>query len=102
MDRAQRTKAQEEVDFLRSLYSCSFTSANIGFLHHVSQSANKFLMKNHNKRLWNSCSNLLPKETMCLMPEYLNPVCPLYPIKLIKTVRLRVARVERLLQDPAL
>ena len=39
---------------------------------------------------------------MCLLPEYLNTVCPLYPIKLIKTVRLRVAKVEPLLQDPTL
>jgi len=68
----------------------------------VGKSDNKFLMKNHNKRLWNSCANLLPKETMCLMPEYLNRVCPLYPIRLIKTVRLRVAKVEKLLQDPAM
>ena len=102
LDEQQRQQVQDEVDFLRSLYTCSFTSANLGFLHHVAIAANKFLLKNHNKRLWNSCSNVLPRETMCLLPEYLTSICPLYPIKLIKTVRLRVARVEKLLQDPAM
>jgi hypothetical protein len=95
-------KVQDNVDFLHSLYTCSFNQANVGFLHHVAVPSNKFLMKNHNKRLWNSCYNLLPRETMCLMPEYLNTVCPLYPIKLIKTVRLRVAKVEKLLRDAAM
>ena len=102
LDPQKRAKAQDEVDFLRSLYTCSFNAKNVGFLHHVADPNNKFLLKNHNKRLWNSCANVLPKETMCLLPEYLNTVCPLYPIKLIKTVRLRVAKVEPLLQDPAL
>jgi len=102
LTKEKKEEVQDEVEFLRTLYSCSFTSANVGFLHHVAVPANKFLMKNHNKRLWNSCSNLLPRETMCLMPEYLNRVCPLYPIRLAKTVRLRVARVEPLLQDPSM
>ena len=50
----------------------------------------------------NSCQKLLPRATMCYMPQYLNAVCPLYPIKLIKTVRLRVKATEKLLQDPAM
>jgi hypothetical protein len=39
---------------------------------------------------------------MCHRPEYLTALCPLYPIKLIKTVRLRVAKVEKLLRDAAM
>merc|ERR1712080_692838 len=102
MTKKEKAESQEPEDFLRSLYTCSFTSRNVGFLHHVAVPANKFLLKNHNKRLWNSCANLLPRETMCLLPEYLNQICPLYPIRLIKTVRLRVAKVEPLLKDPAM
>jgi len=102
LDITSRSDVVDEVDFLSSLYHCSFNTDNLGFLHHVSKSANKFLLKNHNKRLWNSCYNLLPNEAMCLMPEYLNKVCPLYPIKLIKTVRLRLANVEKMLQDPSM
>ena len=102
MTKEEKAEADEPEDFLRSLYTCSFTSRNVGFLHHMAAPANKFLLKNHNKRLWNSCANLLPRETMCFMPEYLSKICPLYPIRLIKTVRLRVAKVEPLLQDPAM
>jgi len=93
---------QSEPDFLKSLYTCSFNSENIGFLTHVSKPPNKFIFENHNFRLWNSCKNLLPKNAMCFMPDYLNHVCPLFPIKLIKTVRLRVRKIEKLLGDPAM
>jgi len=93
---------QSEPDFLKSLYTCKFTSENLGFLNHVSKPPNKFIFENHNFRLWNSCKSLLPSHAMCFMPDYLNHVCPLFPIKLIKTVRLRVRKVEKLLSDPAM
>jgi len=93
---------QSEPDFLKSLYTCSFNSENSGFLTHVAKPPNKFLFENHNFRLWNSCKNLLPKNAMCFMPDYLSHVCPLFPIKLIKTVRLRVRKIEKLLSDPAM
>ena len=96
------SKVQNQTSFLKSLFTCKFNSENVGFLHHVSKDSNKFLFQNHNFRLWNSCHNLLPNNVMCLMPDYLNRVCPLYPIKLIKTVRLRVQSVEELLQDSAM
>ena len=96
------SKVQNETSFLKSLFTCKFNSENIGFLHHVTQGPNKFLFENHNFRLWNSCHNLLPNNLMCFMPDYLNRVCPLFPIKLIKTVRFRVRNVEELLQDSAM
>jgi len=94
------SKLQNETSFLKSLYSCNFDSKNVGYLNHASKTANKFLFQNHNFRLWNSCQNLLPNNILCFMPDYLNKVCPLFPIKLIKTVRLRVRKVEKLLEDP--
>ena len=36
------------------------------------------------------------------MPDYLNAVCPMFPIKLIKTVRLQMREVEPLLEDSSL
>ena len=86
--------------FLKSLFQCNFSTENLGYLHHAAKSSNRFLFKNHNSRLWRVCSNLLPKETMCFLPDYLNAVCPVHPIRLVKTVRLRVAETEKLLQDP--
>jgi len=97
-----KSQVQNETSFLRSLYACDFSTNNVGFLNHVSQHSNKFLFENHNFRLWNSCHNLLPDNVMCFMPDYINRICPLYPIKLIKTVRIRVSSIEELLKDPAM
>ena len=97
-----RNPPQSEIEFIESLLKCRYDQDNIGYLHHVSKPANKFLFKNHNFRLWNSCQNMLPQEMMCLLPEYLNKVCPLYPIKLMKTVRLNLRETETLIKDPSL
>ena len=97
-----RNPPQSEIEFIESLLKCRYDQDNIGYLHHVSKPANKFLFKNHNFRLWNSCQHYLPQEMMCLLPEYLNKVCPLYPIKLMKTVRLDLRETETLIKDPSL
>ena len=47
----------------------------------------------------NSCQDFKPKEELCLSQDYLNLVCPLYPIRLIKTVRMRVRATEELLRN---
>ena len=95
-------KLMNETNFLKSLLSCKFDSRNIGYLHHVAKNKNKYLLKHYNTRLWNSCGNLLPQESLCLMPEYLSTVCPLYPVRLVKTVRMRVASLEDLVKDSSI
>ena len=90
--------AQSETRFMKSLFTCKFNSENVGFLKHVSESSNKFLFENHNFRLWNSCHNLLPNNAMCFMPDYLNHACRLFPIKLIKTVRLRGNQYDKVVK----
>ena len=56
----------------------------------------------YNWRLWRSCAAVLPANTLCLLPEFLAAVCPLYPLRLVKTVRLPVERLATLLAQPAL
>ena len=87
---------------LDSLYKCKFDKSNFGYLEHVAHWANTFLFKNHNFRLWNSCQKILPLNSMCFLPEFLSFSCKLHPIKLIKTVRMRMKHVEHLLADSAL
>ena len=94
-------RSQDEVQFLDSLFKCRFDMANFGYLQHVATWANSFLVKNHNFRLWSSCRSVLPLHTMCFMPEYLSFACNLHPIKLIKTVRMRMKTIEPLLADPS-
>ena len=92
--------SQTEESFLESLFKCKFDLKNFGYLQHVAHWANTFLFKNHNFRLWNSCHSVLPLSSMCFLPEFLSFACKLHPIKLIKTVRMRMRKVEKLLSDP--
>jgi len=94
-----KSKVQNETDFIKSLLSCEFDENNEGFLEHVRKPSNSFLFKRHNFRLWNSCKKFKPREALCYSQDYLNQLCPLYPIKLVKTVRMRVRQVDTLLRN---
>lgn len=87
---------------LETLLKCEF-SDNSGYLGHVSAKKleNRHLLSK-NSRLWNSCVNQLPDASLCFSPEYLQTVCPLYPVKLIKTVRMPVKFAEPLLEMTSL
>ena len=101
-NRREKDAIQSEDIFLKSLFQCSFNKDNFGYLQHVAQWANSFLFKKHNWRLWDSCRNVLPLNTMCFLPEFLSFACRLHPIRLIKTVRIRLKSLASLLEDPQL
>ena len=42
----------------------------------------------------------MPDNSTCFIPEFYSATCSLFPIRVIKTVRLRVSVVEDLLRDP--
>ncbi len=73
----------------------------ISYLQHASRGKNHFLFQ-HNHRVWNVCRNLLPGKAACFLPKLFNQTCHLFPMRIAKTVRLRVAATERLLSDPRL
>ena len=90
---------QEE--FLQTLFRCQFGDSNHGFLEHVRDRKNSFLLSHHNKRLWDSCK-MFPEHMRleaCFSEDYLNRVCPRFPLRLIKTVRLRVQKTRMLLEN---
>ena len=88
-----------EEEFLETLFRCQFGDSNHGFLEHLRDPKNSFLLSYHNKRLWDSCKLLPQHERLeaCFSEEYLNRVCPRFPMRLIKTVRLRVQSTKKLL-----
>ena len=47
--------------------------------------------------LWSSCQDFEPRESVCFSRDYLSSACPLFPLRLIKTVRLRVREAAHLL-----
>jgi len=57
-----------------------------------------FLFKN--VRLWNACERLLSNKMKCFLPEIFYLMCPIFPIRLTKTIRLPFKETEPLLMDP--
>ena len=102
---AQKVTAQSSVireeEFLETLFRYQFGDSNHGFLEHVRDRKNSFLLSHHNKRLWDSCKMFPEGKRLeaCFSEDYLNKVCPRFPLRLIKTVRLRVQKTKMLLEN---
>ena len=97
-----RSQLPPEQTLIRSLLNCQFNKENFGYLQHVANQDNTFLFENHNFRFWNSCRGVLPWNTLCFIPEFLAIACRLHPVRLVKTVRLRMAAAAQLLPEPGL
>jgi hypothetical protein len=94
-----RAEMQPEfVEFVSRVFKCN---PEYGYFIHAKKNENIFLFK-HNFRLWNLCVHLLKGNTACFLPELYYKVCPIFPIRVIKTVRLRVRETEKLLLDSEL
>ena len=85
-------------DLVSQVFKCKPES---GYFIHANKPENRFLFR-HNFRLWNVCENLLMSGSACFMPELYLKTCPIFPIRVIKTVRMRVKETEQLLLDSAL
>ena len=65
----------------------------------------QWLIQKYNFRFWNTCSQSgrsLPPNNLCFSQNGMKQICGLFPIRLIKVLRMRPAAVEKLLQDPEL
>ena len=57
----------------------------------------------HNLRLRTVCEGLVKNgDTLCYDPDYVQNICELHPIQLVKTVRMRTRQIAPLLDDPDL
>ncbi|XP_068152269.1 carbohydrate sulfotransferase 4 [Drosophila tropicalis] len=83
------------VQNLKNLLQCDYSDMqdylNFGKTH-------TYLFE-HNTRLWDVCREF---QRFCWRPAFLTQFCRLFPIQSMKTVRLRLAQAEQLLQDPSL
>ena len=52
-----------------------------------------------NFRLWNICQRLLRNNKACFIPQLYHETCPLFPIRLVKTIRFPFEKVETFLLD---
>lgn len=91
--------AADAVQLLSGIFKCDFTTKlSNRYLSHVAKGSNQFLLK-HNFRLWNVCETLLPAASGCFLPALQSRICSLFPLRVVKTVRLRVSLTEKLLKD---
>lgn len=58
------------------------------------------LMLENNFRFHQFCDKILENSEACYMPEVYHSVCPIFPIRLIKTIRLPFEEANTLLMDP--
>ena len=92
------TNEPDSLKLVSDVFKCKPES---GYFIHSNKPENRFLFR-HNFRLWNVCESLLMAGSACFMPELYHKTCPLFPIRVVKTVRLRVKAAEKLLNDPEL
>ena len=97
----ETSRAVDAVSLLRSVFTCNYTTGSPAnaMLSFLSKSGYK-KWPLHNIRLRNVCEGVADKEDLCLSPDFLAKACQLYPIHLVKTVRMRVVQAEPLLQKP--
>ena len=93
------TVSSIQTNLLSQLFKCQ---PKFGFFIHAKGQENQSHRFMRNFRLWNVCKNIFASNLACFIPKlyYLN--CPLFPIRVIKTVMLRVQAAQKLLMDPKL
>ena len=93
----------EALDLIKNLFQCNFNT-NISkellqaFLPKEGNT-DPFFFPSQNFRLWNVCSTILPYSVACLFPKVMEKTCEQFPIRLIKTTRLRVKKLKYLLDE---
>ena len=53
-----------------------------------------------NVRVWKACESVFLNKMKCYLPEMYYSTCPIFPIRLTKTIRLPFNETEPLLMDP--
>ena len=81
---------------ISSLLKCSYNDVMVKYL----RARSKWFW--YNFRVWSTCKNVLPAKSACFLPLFYRATCPLFPIRIVKTVRMRVQETEALLRDPEL
>ncbi|GAB0096024.1 carbohydrate sulfotransferase 4 [Sergentomyia squamirostris] len=89
--------ASQAVANLKKLLHCDYNGPGMRDYLEYGQT-HTYLFK-HNTRLWRLCQ-VYPN--FCWRPDFLTPLCRLFPLQSMKVVRLRLAIASQLLDDPGL
>ncbi|KAG8264087.1 N-acetylglucosamine 6-O-sulfotransferase activity protein [Homalodisca vitripennis] len=80
---------------LRSLLTCNYHVLE----RYLERSKDYTWLFTHNTRLWQHC---VKHKDFCWLPQFLKPVCRLFPFQSMKVVHIRLRLVEEMLADPEL
>ncbi|KAI8038084.1 hypothetical protein M5D96_009125 [Drosophila gunungcola] len=80
------------VQNLKNLLNCDYAD----MLDYLNFGKTHTYLFEHNTRLWDVCREF---PRFCWRPVFLTRFCRLFPIQSMKTVRLRLAQAEKLLED---
>ncbi|XP_052837518.1 carbohydrate sulfotransferase 4 isoform X1 [Drosophila gunungcola] len=83
------------VQNLKNLLNCDYAD----MLDYLNFGKTHTYLFEHNTRLWDVCREF---PRFCWRPVFLTRFCRLFPIQSMKTVRLRLAQAEKLLEDQSL
>ena len=87
-------KTMEQNNLLRQVFNCVPEKEYID----IPRTWN--LMLQNNFRLHKFCDKILDNSAACYMPEVYHSLCQVFPIRLIKTIRLPFEEANTLLMDP--
>ncbi|KAH8297901.1 hypothetical protein KR018_000501, partial [Drosophila ironensis] len=83
------------VQNLKNLLNCDYAD----MLDYLNFGKTHTYLFEHNTRLWDVCREF---PRFCWRPDFLTRFCRLFPIQSMKSVRLRLAQAEKLLEDQSL
>ncbi|RXG57855.1 Carbohydrate sulfotransferase 5 [Armadillidium vulgare] len=85
----------EALSFIKDIFTC-----NITFHHEYMKYLREYqYVLVHNKFMWNSC---YANRAYCFDPNFMSQICQLTPLNVMKTVRLGLLPVDKLLSDKTL
>ena len=85
---------QEKIDLIKSVFKCTPSKEYISFARLWNYGFDK------NFRFKTACENVLEDKGACDHPRVYNSSCSLFPIRLMKTIRLPFEDAESILLDP--
>lgn len=92
------TEAFQSQQFLHRLLECRFQGQD-EYLNYTKM--NPVDMSGHNKRIWKACNNL-NRVDICSNATFLTEACNMFPIQLVKSVRLRLNLTQLFLGETRL
>ena len=92
--KTSKGNTNDQINLLSNLFRCNSSQ---DFLRIAAQRANNYMLF-RNLKLFHLCKSRLHKKELCHEKTFFDAVCEVHPVRIAKTVRLRLEAAEKLLQ----